>query len=385
MGLDASRQGRRRHRQTRLPSESVSDRTGTREGRDKWRIFLIPNEIHRPPTVTQISLCVYGENEAERCCEHHPAGRLVDLGNEPQCNDKERIAYQAVGRKGGCKYCGSARTIRYGRKQGVQVLKCKDCNHTFEDNGRLPKMRTPTPVIAARLKTYVDGLSHKRSGQNTAVRRNKSTIWRWVRKFAPMVRRFTGSFRADLSDTWHADETAIGIRGNHAWTWFTEDGGTRFIASSLVTSWGRTDEDAVRLFAQAKAVSRTRPARIVTDKLPAYVTGIRRNFYSNLDGRIHLNRIHLRKGPNNNLIERLNGTFKDRTKSMRGFKTSSGAEAFSHAFVVQYNFLRGHESLDGQTPAVAAGIQLPFEDGWGDLMRWATYHANLPTEGRSAS
>lgn len=237
-------------------------------------------------------------------------------------------------------------------------------------------MRTPTEVIAAGLKSHTYGLSFKWTGQTIRVPRHKSTVWRWQMKFAPLVRSFTDSFRAELSDTWHADETAIEIGGNHAWTWFAEDEGTRFIASSLVTPWGRTDEDAIRLFAQAKAVSGTRPLRIVTDKLPAYVTGIRRNFYSNAEGRLHLNRIHLTKGPNNNLIERLNGTFKDRTKSMRGFKTPKGAEAFSQAFVVQYDFLRGHESLNGGTPAVAAGIRLPFEDGWGDLARWATWWAN---------
>ncbi len=302
------------------------------------------------------------------------------MPNEPQEDHRERIAYQTVERAGKCKYYGSDRTIRHGRKQGVQVRCCKKCGHTFEDNGRLPKMRTPTPVIATGLKTYVDGLSHKRSGQNLTTVRNKSTVWRWMRKFAPLVRAFTSSFRPMLSNTWHADETAIGIAGVHAWTWFCEDEGTRFIASSLVTAWGRRDEDAIRLFAQAKALSRTRPTRIVTDKLPAYVTGIRKNFYSNLEGRLHLGRIHLTEGPNNNHIERLNGTFKDRTKTMRSFKTHLGAEAFCHAFVVQYDFLRVHESLRGLTPALAAGIRLPFVDGWGDLCRWATYWTNRRSE-----
>ncbi len=309
------------------------------------------------------------------------------MADGPQSDDRERIAYQAVERAGKCKYCGSDRTIRFGRKRGVQVLRCKECGHTFEDNGRLPRMRTPTPVIAAGLRAYVDGLSHKRTGQNLRVLRNKSTVWRWLRKYAPLVRGFTDSFRSNLSETWHADETAIRISGSHAWTWFAEDEGTRFIASSLVTAWGRTDQDAVRLFAHAMAVSRTRPTKIVTDKLPAYVTGIRKNFYSNLDGRLHLNRIHLTKGPNNNLIERLNGSYKDRTKTMRGFQTPEGARAFCDAFVVQYDFLRLHESLDHQTPAVAAGICLPFEDGWGNLIRWALnyMHLSIPEGGESAS
>jgi hypothetical protein len=35
-----------------------------------------------------------------------------------------------------------------------------------------------------------------------------------------------------------------------------------------------------------------------------------------------------------------------------------------------------HQSLDGQTPAQASGINLPFTDGWGDLIDWATYNQN---------
>lgn len=36
-------------------------------------------------------------------------------------------------------------------------------------------------------------------------------------------------------------------------------------------------------------------------------------------------------------------------------------------------------SLDGLTPAQAAEIQLPFNDGWGDLVTWATVFRTLRT------
>ena len=47
------------------------------------------------------------------------------------------------------------------------------------------------------------------------------------------------------------------------------------------------------------------------------------------------------------------------------------AANFSLGFAVQYNWLRPHESLGDHTPAWVAGIQLPFEEGWGNLMNWA--------------
>ncbi len=34
-------------------------------------------------------------------------------------------------------------------------------------------------------------------------------------------------------------------------------------------------------------------------------------------------------------------------------------------------------SLGGLTPSQAAGIQLPFNDGWGNLIAWATVYGTL--------
>jgi hypothetical protein len=58
---------------------------------------------------------------------------------------------------------------------------------------------------------------------------------------------------------------------------------------------------------------------------------------------------------------------------MRGMQNP---HAVLDGFRIHYNYLRGHQSLDGQTPAQASGIELPFTDGWGDLIDWATYNQN---------
>ena len=71
---------------------------------------------------------------------------------------------------------------------------------------------------------------------------------------------------------------------------------------------------------------------------------------------------------NPNLMERWNGQYKERYKDMRAFKKFKSAEAISRGFVIHYNFLVPHGSL-GKTPAQAGGVNLPFEDGWGDLIR----------------
>lgn len=70
------------------------------------------------------------------------------------------------------------------------------------------------------------------------------------------------------------------------------------------------------------------------------------------------------------MIERWYGTLKDRTKPMRGLEIPE--TAILKGWPIHYNFLRPHESLGGRTPAEASGINLPFEDGWGDMIHWAT-------------
>ena len=81
---------------------------------------------------------------------------------------------------------------------------------------------------------------------------------------------------------------------------------------------------------------------------------------------MHIRDIHLKNIFNtNNLYERLNGEFKDRIKTARGFKLKpdkktdgklGGCPALLRLLVVHHNFFRPHEGLGGKTPAEAAGI-----------------------------
>ena len=119
----------------------------------------------------------------------------------------------------------------------------------------------------------------------------------------------------------------------------------------------------------------TRPQVILTDKLGAYNAGVRRNFYSNrTPNAVMHGHIHFAAEANNNMIERFHGTLKERTKVMRHLKRAETAHAILDGFTIEYNFLREHEAIGGLTPAAKAGIDLPFEDGWGDLIRWATHY-----------
>lgn len=76
---------------------------------------------------------------------------------------------------------------------------------------------------------------------------------------------------------------------------------------------------------------------------------------------------------NNNIGERLNGTVREREKVMRGMKGDETAEELMEGFRTYYNFIRPHMSLDGQTPAEKAEIDLNLEGNkWLDLIRKAS-------------
>jgi len=81
---------------------------------------------------------------------------------------------------------------------------------------------------------------------------------------------------------------------------------------------------------------------------------------------------------NNNVIERVNGTIRDKVKVMRGFKSIEGANAIMSGFIVHYNFIRPHMSLNGLTPAQASGINLGLNGGnrWAELIKLAVDFQN---------
>ena len=64
---------------------------------------------------------------------------------------------------------------------------------------------------------------------------------------------------------------------------------------------------------------------------------------------------------NNNLSERLQGTFRARTKTLRGLDSRASGQAYLDGWVLSYNLFREHESLRSRTPAEAAKMSPPFK------------------------
>jgi transposase-like protein len=169
-----------------------------------------------------------------------------------------------------------------------------------------------------------------------------------------------------LSGKYHHDETEIAVGGSGRYFWETIDEGTRMIVAHLLTE-SRTSEDAKKVFKQA--LEKQRPIALYTDGSFAYDEAYNKTYYSHYKAeRVEwIRKVGIRARKTNNIVERLHGTLKDRTKPMRGLKNDKRAKTLLDGYVINYNFCRKHQSIN-MTPAEAAGINIK---GWKQLIEVA--------------
>lgn len=65
---------------------------------------------------------------------------------------------------------------------------------------------------------------------------------------------------------------------------------------------------------------------------------------------------------NNNLSERLQATFRDRDKTLRGMRHRESGQTYLDGLALDYIYFRPHQALDGQKPDEKAGAEIPFEN-----------------------
>lgn len=98
----------------------------------------------------------------------------------------------------------------------------------------------------------------------------------------------------------------------------------------------------------------------ITDGLASYIKAIDDEFHTLKRDTIHVSNVGIRGKHfdrdyfDNNLVERLQGTIRERNKTQRGLKDEYSA--FIRGHQVYYNFIRPHGSLYGLTPAEVAGV-----------------------------
>ena len=275
-----------------------------------------------------------------------------------------------------CDKCGSIRVYKYGKYGDKQVFKCKDCHHKFRDS-LLKKIKFSPELVTLTMDLYFSGLSLRKVARNITdhfnIELHYSTIYGWIQTYIPQISNYVNSLTPQLSDSWHIDELFVKMKGgdkrkgntNVAYLWNIMDRDSRFLIASKLSE-KRDTNGAIQAINQAIHNSHGNlPNTVYTDALKAYREGISQTLGYKVD---HIAKCGITKPhANNNRVERLNGTLRERVKVQRGWKNPKSA--ISEGQRIYYNFIKPHQALDNNTPSEKVGIN--GNNKWIDLLRFA--------------
>jgi len=263
-----------------------------------------------------------------------------------------------------CKYCNSENVTKKGVRHSKQTYRCKDCGHIFVANGKFSRMRNDKNIVVAALNFYYDGLSLRKAQRNLeqifGEKVSQVTILNWLKRFSRLVKEYMVTQVPQLSGLWHEDETMLQCKGRSIWFWEMIDEDTKFMVASHISDT-RSMEDTIAIFQKGFDQSKVRPKAVFVDGSHVYSSAFTKVFWTmRKDTRPELvQRVGIRARETNNIVERLHGTLKDRTRPMRGLKSFESTKLLLEGYSVHYNCVRPHQSLGGKTPAQAARMEVP--------------------------
>ena len=263
-----------------------------------------------------------------------------------------------------CLFCDSVRVIKWCKRKTnnevKQRYKCKDCNKLFTINDGFYRMKKSKELITGCLDLYFNGMSLRKIRQHirqfTPQGVSHMSVWRWIMRYSRIVKSFTDSLTPTLSGIYHADEIFVNCKGQQEYFWDMVDKGTSFLVSTHYST-KRNSFNARMLFKKAKH----RPLTVFTDGLQGYRKAFRKTWGTRYaKDKVEYIRLKADKDKRNNIIERIQGTIRERIKVIRGFKQSLNAEITLNLFCVWYNYIRIHQGIK-RTPAEIADIALPLK------------------------
>jgi transposase-like protein len=244
-----------------------------------------------------------------------------------------------------CVYCSSDNITRHGTRKTKTGNKtrmlCGHCNKTFalENEAGFEKMQVTAKMVTVALDLYF-----------------KSTS---LRKIVDHLDQFYER---------HVDHTTVLF-------WAKKYG--------EIISEKREIEDATGVFRGAKTHTQgAKPELVITDGLQSYHDAFNKVFYDNKQTCEHVRAEGIRARVNNNKVERLHNTVRERQKVMRGLQDDDTATEFNNGFKAFYNHIRPHMALKGKTPAQAAGIDLKLgRNRWMGMIQKSVGTRKLKNEG----
>ncbi len=197
--------------------------------------------------------------------------------------------------------------------------------------------RFPPDVIVVAVRWYLRyGLSYRDVEElltERGIEVDHVRVFRWVRRFTPLLIDAARSCRHTPGDRWFVDETYVKVAGHGVYLYRAVD---QFGQVTDVLVSQKRDLAATRRFFTRALEHRSRPTEVTMDRAPAYPRVL-----DELLPAAH----HVSEQYANNPIGTDHGRLKSWLRPMRGLKQLHSARIISagHAFVP--NLRRGHYEL----------------------------------------
>ena len=267
-----------------------------------------------------------------------------------------------------CPSCGDERVMKVGKRSGYQRYQCQSRDKKFRDNGTTKGHQFNSEVIGATIRDFYMGLSYKQLAEGMKHRYDisepsKDSLYNWVKEYSDVGSYIQKDYPAHTGDHWVVDEMVVKVGGENLWHWDVMDKKTRFVLASRLAR-RRTLGEAAKTLRMARAAADRSPQTINTDGLPAYPRAIKDTF----PGATHVVSEGIYEVINNNMSERLQGTYRSRVKTLRGLDSIETGQRYLDGYTLTYNYFREHESLGYKTPGEVAKTGFPYKE-WADIVQ----------------
>jgi len=287
---------------------------------------------------------------------------------------KDKIFITAPKNNATCPTCNSTYFIKNGTRHNkvriVQRYVCKSCGVQFDFSViGFKGLRVKTEAIAQTMQLYFTGESIRNIAkflQMQGIEISSGGVFYWIKKYVKLMKVFLDQFTPKVSDKWRCDEIYLKIQGKPKYLFVLMDDETRFVLAYYIADTKKTHK-ANKLFQMAITKAQKNPKIFTTDSMPSYKKAFGEVFDSQVTEHVRANYSNGTKWKNN-LMERWNGTFRQRSKSFRAIKNMNSVSV--DGFILYYNFIRDHMGINA-IPSERAGIYIE-DNKWDTLIQNAT-------------
>jgi IS6 family transposase len=188
------------------------------------------------------------------------------------------------------------------------------------------------------------------------VRVDPSTVFDWVREFAPFYEDAARPFRRAVGSSWSIDETYTRIAGKPAYVYRAIDGHGQVVDAYV--SQRRATADAAAFFRRAIEATGVIPDEVTTDGATAYPPALAMA----LPPVLHETGKRVQQR-----IERDHQHLKGRLRPTRGFKTLTGARVLCRGHAFLRNLQGGFYDLGHLVASPVLAPQPPVVRAWAAL------------------